>query len=208
MKYRAMNLKEIVLAGILRAQSARFAPPWAEHAPPVDFHVRMHPGEAAYDYISGPEFHVLGSPRRNRKVWAIRYGVPRSGPQRGIAIGGFSWAESFEAAIARLIEYQCAGDPQVSDRPPSKATAGVPYRGPNGLRLECAAGRYMSEAQLRAMDAAQDRVLEVFYAIGDCYEREGHPCAFDTLAACNISWESTIADPSAHAFIEYGGEGC
>ena len=57
-------------------------------------------GDGSYGYVSGPEKHQLGTPRRMRKVFAIRQGV-----RDGCAHGGFGWAESFAEAVAKLEDW-------------------------------------------------------------------------------------------------------
>jgi hypothetical protein len=65
----------------------------------------------------------------------------------------------------------------------------------------------MSGEQIALLDAAQNRVLDRFYAVGGLYEREEHPCRFDTLDGCRISWESIVSvDPYAQDYVDVGGE--
>ena len=55
--------------------------------------------DGALKVLSGPEKHVLGTPRRLRKVWVVRYGVCL---ETGIAYGGFQWYKNLEEAKENL----------------------------------------------------------------------------------------------------------
>ncbi len=65
---------------------SRPAPPNLETAP------GRHGGDV---WLSGPELHTVGTPRRRRRVWCVRLGVVR-----GVAQGGFVWKKTEPEARA------------------------------------------------------------------------------------------------------------
>lgn len=96
-----MNAQEKRIARAIESSRKRAVKYGAHRFPEIarvtHTRVRLH-RDGTYDYVSGPETHTVGSPRRVRKVWAIRFGV-----RDGCAYGGFSWETSREAAIEVLL---------------------------------------------------------------------------------------------------------